>query len=314
MAKIVRNPAVQDHIRYIDYQTYAHAPEALSSELTDWYEQGYVLILRNYLFEAGCDTFNKVLFQNQKFAAKTILHVDERAHGEPPRKREWEEMEKLIQQTVVSMDEFRDAVGAANAELIRVADALFPYYQYEKRYCIYNLTEMLAHNMHFDSPQHAGEFSQLRMFVNLDRFPRVWRLGGTIEEVAGDCYRAAKLYKTIGAHPREFTRTTTLETYGDRYRSGAHGQPMHSVAFQPGEVWFLNPNMVAHEVVYGRRLLDGVFLFDRGYLRNPDRFYPAIVERLHKQKLGRVGYWWRTKGEEMRSRLASKIMPSSSRR
>jgi len=37
---------------------------------------------------------------------------------------------------------------------------------------------------------------------------------------------------------------------------------MHSIAFQPGEVWFLNPNMLAHEVVYGRRVMDGVFLFE----------------------------------------------------
>ncbi|QIK78944.1 hypothetical protein G7077_08595 [Sphingomonas piscis] len=314
MAKIVRNPNVPDRVKMVDHKRYAHAPEELSAELTDWYENGYLLVLQNYKFEAGCETFNKLLFPNQKYAAKTILHVDEEAHGEAPRKREWEEMAKLLGPTDVEYEEFQSAVGAANAELIRLADSLFPFYRYEKRYCVYNLTEMLAHNMHFDSPQHAGEFSQLRIFVNLDAFPRIWRVGGTIEHVAGDCYETAKLQDTIGLHPRQFTRATTVATYGDRYNSGAHNQPMHSIAFQPGEVWFLNPNMVAHEVVYGRRLLDGVFLFNASYLRNPERYYPAIVEDLHKQKLGRGGYWWRTRKAAIAARVRSGISRLSERR
>ena len=314
MAKIVRNPNVADRIKIIDYKAYANAAAELSAELTDWYENGHLLILRNYKFEAGCRTFNKLLFPNKKYAAKTILHVNEEVHGEPPRKREWEEMGKLLEPTDVDIDEFRSAVGAANAELIRLADELFPYYRYEKRYCVYNLTEMLAHNMHFDSPQHAGEFSQLRIFVNLDDFPRIWRVGDTIEQVAGDCYETASLQETIGEHPRQFTRNTTIAAFGDRYQSGAHNRPMHSVAFQPGEVWFLNPNMVAHEVVYGRRLLDGVFLFDASHLRNPDRYYPAIVEQLHKQQLGRGGFWWRSQKAAVAARLRNGISRFSERR
>jgi hypothetical protein len=313
MAKIVRNPDVRDRIKMVDYKLCAR-PDELSAELTDCYENGSLLILQNYTFEAGCSTFNKVLFPNKKFAAKTILHVDEEAHGEAPRKREWEEMGKLLKGTKVSLEEFRSAVGAANAELVRLADALFPYYRYEKRYCVYNLTEMLAHNMHFDSPQHAGEFSQLRIFVNLDHFPRIWRVGDAIEQVAGDCYASAKLEETIGQHPRQFTRATTLATFGDRYHSGAHNRPMHSIAFQPGEVWFLNPNMVAHEVVYGRRLLDGVFLFDASYLRNPERYYPAIVEKLHKEQLGGSGYWWRSQKAALPARLRNGLSRLSGRR
>jgi hypothetical protein len=101
------------------------------------------------------------------------------------------------------------------------------------------------------------------------------------------------LKKTLAKHPRTFSRQTTLASFGDRYESGAHAYPMHSIAFQPGEVWFLNPNMLAHEVVYGRRIMDGVFLFEPSGLRNPQRFYPEIVDRLHRKHLGPFGYWWR---------------------
>jgi hypothetical protein len=314
MPKIIRNPLLPDRIRIIDYRVFADAPSGKAAELTDWYENGDLLILKNYRFKAGCDVFNQVLFPNRRYAAKTMLHVDERAHGEPPREREWAEMAKLLENTAVSLDQFKSAVGAANAELIRVADSLFPFYDYVKRHCVYNLTEMLAHNMHFDSPQHAGEFSQLRIFVNLDDFPRIWRVGDTIENAVRQCYAGARLDKTIGQHPRQFTRTTTLHAFGDRYQSGAHSQPMHSIAFQPGEVWFLNPNMLAHEVVYGRRLLDGVFLFEADKLRNPHRYYPAIVDTLHRQQLGALAYWWQSRKAALMQDFRSRVRRLCARR
>ena len=303
MAKIVRNPRVPYRIRTVDFRTYAKTSGEKAEELARWYEEGDLLILKNYRFEAGCATFNKLLFPNRKYAAKTILHVDESIHGEPPRHREWDEIGKLLCSTKVALDEFRASVAAANAELIRIAAALFPLYAFEKRLCIYNLTEMLSHNMHFDSPHHAGDYTQLRIFVNLDAFPRIWRVGQSLESIVRDCYGPGQLHKTIGQHPRQFTRSTTMASFGDRYDSGAHRYPMHSIAFQPGEVWFLNPNMMAHEVVYGRRLLDGVFLFDRGDLRNPDRYYPKIVERLHKEQLGNASYLWRVRFAALKSRL-----------
>jgi hypothetical protein len=51
--------------------------------------------------------------------------------------------------------------------------------------------------------------------------------------------------------------------------------------------------MLAHEVVYGRRIMDGVFLFEASGLQNPERFYPVMVDRLHRKHLGPLGYWWR---------------------
>lgn len=293
MAKIVVNPRVPNRIRTVDYRKYANATRAESEELTDWYENGDLIILSGYRFTSGRDVFCRVPFPNKRGENKLILHFDEDRHGEPPREQEWAAAREAVAKTDVSQGEFEEAVRLANDELLTISDQLFRHYEYSKRFCIYNLTEMLAHNMHFDSPQHAGDFTQLRAFVNVDTFPRIWRIGGTLEEMVGDCYHSADLKRTIGKHPRMFSRQTTLASFGDRYESGAHPYPMHSIAFQPGEVWFLNPNMLAHEVVYGRRIMDGVFLFERSGLRNPARFYPAMVDRLHHKHLGTLGYWWR---------------------
>ncbi|HEY8592019.1 MAG TPA: Kdo hydroxylase family protein [Sphingomicrobium sp.] len=296
MAKIVMNPRVPDRIRVVEFERYAGQTGAQAEELTDWYENGDLIMVKNYRFRAGRDVFNKVVLPNVRGRNKLLLHIDEALHGEGPRVFEWQAAKEGVEASGVPFEQFEAAVRAANAELLQISDQLFPFYQYSKRYCIYNLAEMLAHNMHFDSPEHAGDCTQLRAFVNIDKFPRIWRIGGSLEDMAGNCYRTAKLQRTIRQHARVFTRETTLASFGDRYESGAHGYPMHSIAFQPGDVWFLNPNMLAHEVVYGRRVLDGVFLFDANQLRNSDRFYPRIVERIHRRSLGPLRYWWHSRG------------------
>lgn len=298
MPKLVINPRIPNNIRILDYRTCLNSS---NEEVTKWYENGDLIILSNYRFETGRKVFNKVSLPNQKGKTKLMLHLDDVMHGEPPRDQEWGSIREQLTKQDVDFEEFKEAVRIANGELLRLSDTIFPYYKYSKRFCIYNLCEMLAHNMHFDSPEHARDFTQLRVFVNLDDFPRIWRIGGSLEEMVDDCYEAAGLKDTIGQHPRTFTRKTTLATFGDRYESGAHPRPMHSIAFQPGEVWFLNPNMRAHEVVYGRRILDGVFLFEKSGLLNPERFYPAMVEQMHRKHLGRSGYWWHSWKAEFRN-------------
>jgi hypothetical protein len=305
MARIIVNPRVPNRIRIVDYLKYAKASPARSEELMEWYENGDLIVLSNYRFEAGRDLFHRVTFPNRKGSNKLLLHLDAARHGEAPREQHWESARESAKKCGVAVEEFEDAVRKANDELLEVSEKLFPNYRYLRRYCIYNLTEMLAHNMHFDSPQHAGDYTQLRAFVNVDIFPRIWRIGDSLEAMARNCYRSANLKNTIGQHVRTFTRQTTLASFGDRYESGSHPYPMHSIAFQPGEVWFLNPNMLAHEVVYGRRILDGVFLFESSGLQNPKRFYPEIVEQLHQEQLGKPGHWWHKQKARLTGRVRS---------
>ena len=306
MPKLVINPRLENNIRLIDYRKYANAGLERQQELMRWYEGGDLLVLTNYRFDAGREVFSRVLFPNEKRAKKIMLHCEELDHGEPPRKAAWDVAAEFLPACNVSPEEFRAAVLAANQELITLVDTLFPHYRYDKRLCIYNLSEMLSHNLHFDSPQHADAHTQMRAFVNLDDFPRIWNISRRLEDVSSEFYQKGHLEETIGEHPREFTRRLTHAAFGDRYDSGGHFQPKHAVAFQPGEVWFLNPNMLAHEVVYGRRLLDAVFLFDQACLLDPDRYFPTIVQRLHEQKLTAPGYWWRKALKSMRPRRPAK--------
>jgi hypothetical protein len=67
-------------------------------------------------------------------------------------------------------------------------------------------------------------------------------------------------------------------------------------------------------VVYGRRLLDGVFLFEADKLRNPHRYYPAIVDTLHRQQLGALAYWWQSRKAALMQDFRSRVRRLCARR
>lgn len=282
MPKIVRNPRIRDNIRVVDYNIYFNGTPERQTELMDWYERGEVIVLSNYRFDAGRKVIANTSFPNG--TKKLRLHSAGLNHLDEPREREWGEVRQILNNDEAKVAEFEAAVAAANAELIRLVDGLFPRYRYTKRLCIYNLTEMLAINLHFDSPQHADISTQVRAFVNMDNFPRIWHVGQSLEEVVRDFYDEAGAAKLEGGHPRAFTRAMTQAAFGDRFESGARPWPRHSIAFRPGEVWFVYPNVTAHEVIYGRRLLDAVFMFEQDDLLNKERYLPTLVERFHAER------------------------------
>jgi hypothetical protein len=283
MPKIIRDPEIADNVRIVDYRLYADAGPERQNELMDLYESGLLLVLKNYHFPVGRGFFEQLTFPNDRRSKKMILSTPENEHHDVPRDEPWRVVDEIFAGDRERRDAFRRHVVEANTEAFRLVDALFPRYRYTRKMCIYNLTEMFGHNLHFDSPAHAEESTQLRMFINLDDQPRIWHLSQSLEEVARRHYRRLGMERMVGENVREFTRRLTQGVFGTRYQSGSHAEHRHSILFYPGEVWCLNPNMTAHEVVYGRRLLDIVFLFEEDQLRNRDRYYPTIVRRLHAE-------------------------------
>lgn len=127
MPKIVRNPRIRDNIRIVDYRTYFNGTPERQTELTDWYERGEVIVLSNYRFDAGRKVVADIAFPNG--TKKLRLHSAGLNHLDAPREREWGEVREILNNDAANVAEFEAAVAAANAELIRLVDGLFPRYR-----------------------------------------------------------------------------------------------------------------------------------------------------------------------------------------
>lgn len=53
MPKIVLNPRLENNIKIVEFREYFNAPPDKQEELMRYYEDGYLLVLRGYRFEAG---------------------------------------------------------------------------------------------------------------------------------------------------------------------------------------------------------------------------------------------------------------------
>jgi hypothetical protein len=61
-------------------------------------------------------------------------------------------------------------------------------------------------------------------------------------------------------------------------------EPRHYIYFEPGEVWFLNSALTAHQSVYGTRLVIGSFIHSYDEYKSESDILPNIIEDIRAQE------------------------------
>lgn len=200
------------------------------------YASGKVLVLRGHRFQAGRQVLCRTTLPATPGRTRIVLAA---ADGDPrdasPRAADlipegWRFLcQAALGDDLAASVALRDAVRAANGELDDLVAALFPCCRFARRCFVYDLAEAFGPGPCYDGADTGSKPQvQLRAFVNLDDLPRLWYVGVPATGASG--------------------------------ASGASAaRRRHSVLFKPGEVWFANTAITPHEVIYGRRLLEGVF-------------------------------------------------------
>jgi hypothetical protein len=147
----------------------------------------------------------------------------------------------------------------------------------------------------------------LRVFTNLNpEAPRVWRSGGTFEDLAGRFAAGSGLLESArregpGGLARRLARAVGLpvavRSPYDRFMLSFHHFLKESRAFQDeegkttlqfpaGSTWMVFTDMVSHAVLGGRYALEQTFIVSRASLALPDKAPIAILERIAGAPLG----------------------------
>jgi hypothetical protein len=147
----------------------------------------------------------------------------------------------------------------------------------------------------------------LRVFTNLNpEAPRVWRSGGTFEDLAGRFAAGSGLLESArregpGGLARRLARAVGLpvavRSPYDRFMLSFHHFLKESRAFQDeegkttlqfpaGSTWMVFTDMVSHAVLGGRYALEQTFIVSRASLALPDKAPIAILERIAGASLG----------------------------
>jgi len=147
----------------------------------------------------------------------------------------------------------------------------------------------------------------LRVFTNVNpEAPRVWRTGGTFEDLAPRFASGSGLLERarrggLGSRARGLARALGLPVAArspyDRFMLSFHHFLKESRAFQEeggkatlefpaGSTWLVFTDMVSHAVLAGRHALEQTFIVSRASLALPEKAPIAILERIAGTPLG----------------------------
>jgi hypothetical protein len=159
-------------------------------------------------------------------------------------------------------------IASFNAQLRAGLRALFPrYFSLQEANITWRLTETSKEGLHLDVFDGGAPLSRelkarhrLKVFINIDSEARTWRVSHDLPEVLKRCRSAmpAALPDDINVVNSVIDKLGVLDEL-----------PGHKVDYPPLSAVIVNAELVAHEVLRGRRLVAGEFWCDERDMIDP---------------------------------------------
>ena len=105
-------------------------------------------------------------------------------------------------------------------------------------------------------------FHRVKIFMNIDREPRLWRTSLDLPGVLAACR---------GRLPAELPDDVNTVTHVITGTGVLKDLPFHKIAYPTMSAVICNAEAVAHEVVYGNRVIGGEFLCSQDDMLDPEK-------------------------------------------
>jgi hypothetical protein len=282
MATIHRNPSLPDNIVEFDLSSAAKAHR--------WYEAGHLLVLRGVRIDADFEFLAGMRVRGEEDKHKKFI-LTHPQHYPLERNRDsvWRDFKSrafpLGWLERKRYRYFQSQVLSVNTQIAEIARRVFPRYRTSSQMIAWKFQEIRGENLHVDNIDQCERWARLRAFVNLGRSERIWAISHHVSKLAADHFDDAGL-KRFAGQPYEFNRTLSAVAFGKSQGAALSSYPRHYVYFEPGEVWFLNSMVSAHQVLYGNRAAIATFPFSYDDYEYPEQALPRIVDRICLSRAG----------------------------
>ncbi len=169
-------------------------------------------------------------------------------------------------------------IASFDSQLREGLRALFPaYHSLQEGNITWRLTETVEESLHLDTFGDGGPSMPLhkrahrvKIFINIDREPRVWRTSLDLPGVLHACRDEL---------PMELPDDVNVVN-GLIHKFGVlKNLPCHRIAFPTMSAVISNAEVVAHEVVYGRRVVGGEFVCDQDDMLDPGKLVHRCLKK-----------------------------------
>ena len=285
MATIIRNPVVADSIVEVDIGDDAGVSDARKA-----YENGDVVLIRNRRLDLDYPFLNSLDFDVDGPAdilrkIKKYTHENILALSSNPKS----EVDQFVYSSVFKSDSgrlaaFQAQVRSGNNQVEGVYRQIFPNYKLNKGVFTWRFTSTLFENLHWDNFHTPEDFHQVRVFVNVDSSPRIWRISHKIEEYARQIYEQKGLARWRAETPDQFNFRINNKILGGMERPLMDGLDLHHLAFDQGDIWLAETRIASHQIYSGRRAIASMFYVDPMSMDDPEQRFNRRIERLHSRQ------------------------------
>lgn len=135
----------------------------------------------------------------------------------------------------------------------------------------WRLTPTESEDMHYDSyGVTPNDYHNVRVFINLDDKPRVWGVSHKVQDVIAQHRDLMAPFKD--KHPNLFNAALNTKLPWDQISR-------HFISFAPLNMWLVNSQIVAHEIIYGRRMLAATIACDPASMKWPEKHFVNVVRK-----------------------------------
>jgi hypothetical protein len=175
-------------------------------------------------------------------------------------------------------------VRKVNAALRGVLDEILRHHKVAADDITWRHTETRVENLHFDIDKDSAAFESVRLYLNMDDIPRLWRLSHPLSHILDAYYDELDLAQTAGEPLERLLQILSLRLFGNWASRGREQFPCHTVMFEPDDIWICDGRTVPHQVIYGRRVASSFYRLDGEALPSWHTGLAAKVRRVHETR------------------------------
>lgn len=280
MGTIFKHPSLPDYFHEVRGLTHDTAPADISSVIAP-YESGKVITFPDLKLDIDFDFWESVPTD----AFPELKKFSSFASADPNASDTL--LDKHMARAALPSDlegQLRPQIKRFYTEVLPIYERVFAGYKFKQRRVTWRLNLIQNEDMHVDT--YADEYPDhfARMFINLDRQPRIWQTSWPIDDMIrlyGDRISRDKLETCSRAQTWKEIKNAAFGPTSQWWDS----EPRHVVYFDPGEAWIVDSRQVAHQIFYGRRAVSIDFWVDPSTMQQPDRHYLNITDAFRQSAL-----------------------------
>ncbi len=241
-----------DYFRSHSWQSIQHDPVAASAAFADFLGQRFGVIHGFSLAELDRDFLSDLNFP-QTWDFKKLQVDSLLGHGASGAKKAL--LNDGFHGDKAAYNHFVTQVQLLRRMCLQILSAILPIKPTQVR-LVTRFSETRMENLHYDQDAESDNHEAFRLYINLDRSPRIWATSYQMTELVQ--LGGRRLVSDIDERsPGEMIlkRVMSRAFGGWNQRATERLAPRHMVYVDPGDVFFVDGRCVSHQVMTGHRVL-----------------------------------------------------------